>query len=197
MISHTLFRVAQRKFYALFQAKTLIRFFWISRRRLWSVHFTVQQNASNTSLLMEFRKKKKTKIFLFLFYFIYLYFYIFINDRHCVHFAAAGGNLEIFNSFNYGDQICDFIDRDGNTPLHYAAKFGRVAIVKAICVTGCTVTQHNRSGWTAGHYAASIGNVPILAALHENGDELNTRNPSAVPFLIYFLIFIGLRLIMR
>ena len=120
------------------------------------------------------------------FHFIHFSFsYFFSNHRHVLHFAAAGGNLSIFQSLSQGVHTVKYLDKEQNTPLHYAAKYGRVAIVKYICALGCTITHYNYYGWTAGHYAASIGNVPILTVLHENGDELNMRNSSAVPFLFF------------
>jgi len=102
--------------------------------------------------------------------------------RHCIHYAAAGGNLSIFLNFESDSSLNSVYDQNGNTPLHYAAKFGRLSIVQYIFSQGCDIFTRNKDGWTAGHFAAACGSLPILQVLHNAGDKFLLRNCAAVLF---------------
>lgn len=114
------------------------------------------------------------------------------KKRHIIHFVAAGGNLSLFSFCEGGRLTNDVFDVEDNTPLHYAAKFGRVAIVQAICAQGCAVKDPNRYGWTAGHFAAANGNHLILQELFDMGDGLVAKNAIICYFYKVGLLFITL-----
>ena len=114
------------------------------------------------------------------------------KKRHTIHFVAAGGNLSLFSFCEGGSSTNDVYDSEDNTPLHYASKFGRVAIVQAICSQGCTVKEPNKHGWTAGHLAAANGNHLILQALYDQGDSFIERNEVICYFCMVGLPFIML-----
>ena len=105
--------------------------------------------------------------------------------KHCIHFAAAGGNLTIFEYFIKDGLSNDYYDANGNTPLHYAAKFGRETIVLFICNQGIDIKIPNKFGWTAGHFAAAIGSLSIIETLNLYGDTLCNRNSSSV-YIFFF-----------
>lgn len=71
-----------------------------------------------------------------------------------------------------------FSERDGygNTPLHYAAKYGRISIVQFICSLNVNVLIPNASGCLPSHFAAIFGSLPIIQVLHTNGDSMNAIN---------------------
>lgn len=112
---------------------------------------------------------------------VFIYFFIkflFLIYRHVLHFAAAGGNMEIFNKLMIKKmpKINNEIDQYQNTPLHYAAKFGRVSIVRLLCSHGVNVKCRNIDGFLPSHYAAICGSLPILQILQLNGDSLTATN---------------------
>lgn len=73
-------------------------------------------------------------------------------------------------------KINNEIDQFQNTPLHYAAKFGRVSIVRLLCSHGVNVKCRNIDGFLPSHYAAICGSLPILQILQLNGDSLTATN---------------------
>ena len=64
----------------------------------------------------------------------------------------------------------------GNTPLHYAVKYGRVSIVQKICSQASYIAPANDLGMTPSHYAAQSGNLEIIQILHSAGDDLVSQN---------------------
>lgn len=73
-------------------------------------------------------------------------------------------------------KINNEIDQYQNTPLHYAAKYGRVSIVRLLCSHGVNVKCKNIDGFLPSHYAAICGSLPILQILQLNGDSLTAVN---------------------
>ena len=106
-----------------------------------------------------------------IFLFLIKFFFIF-SHRVIFHFAAAGGNMMIFNSLMKFQRINEKYDMYGNTPLHYACKYARVPIVQMICSHSSNVLHSNINGLLASHFAAIAGCVQALQLLHENDDNL-------------------------
>ncbi|OHT09697.1 hypothetical protein TRFO_21320 [Tritrichomonas foetus] len=102
--------------------------------------------------------------------------FYFIIYRHLLHFAAAGGNLLIFNSLLNLPKFNEQVDAYGNTPLHYAAKFGRSAIVQLICDENADIMRKNKNGFLASHFAAMSGSLQSIQALYNRGDPLTKTN---------------------
>lgn len=88
--------------------------------------------------------------------------------------------MEIFNKLMIKKlpHINNEIDIFENTPLHYAAKYGRVSIVRLLCSHGVNVKCRNMDGFLPSHYAAICGSLPILQILQLNGDSLTEINKS-------------------
>lgn len=99
------------------------------------------------------------------------------KNRHTFHFAAAGGNMVIFQFLKAKiDSYYDIFDEFGNTPLHYAAKYARTAIVQIMCLENVPIVVKNVFGWLPSHFAAATGNSRILKMLNEAGDDMTSVN---------------------
>ncbi len=65
----------------------------------------------------------------------------------------------------------------GNTPLHWAAKYGHAAIVEYLVSHGADVNASNRFGYTPLHWAARSGHAAIIDIL-ERADANEPTSPS-------------------
>jgi len=66
-----------------------------------------------------------------------------------------------------GGVACDAVDDHGRTALHYAAGYGEVAAVRALCEAGADVNAADRTGMTPLHWAclkSNVGAVDVLLA---------------------------------
>lgn len=111
--------------------------------------------------------------------FIFNFWCSFYFFRNCIHFAAAGGNTEIMDYFIHkgNKDWLRMVDNIGNTPLHYAAMFNRVAIAEQICgVEKNMIFFENRNGFTPTHFAASSGSIDMIKLFFRLGDDFSEKN---------------------
>ncbi|WP_044742930.1 MULTISPECIES: ankyrin repeat domain-containing protein [unclassified Anoxybacillus] len=64
-------------------------------------------------------------------------------------------------------------DRDGNTPLHYAAGSGELEWVRLLYQQGADVNAANQSGTTPLMVAAQSGQTEIVQFLHKHGADID------------------------
>jgi len=57
------------------------------------------------------------------------------------------------------------VDKDGNSPLHYACKYNRISVAILLARAGADVNAKNNIGWTPLHTAASEGHSKLLQQL--------------------------------
>lgn len=102
------------------------------------------------------------------------------GDLKLLHFASAGGNLEIVRYLLTGiySGAINVTDKYGNTALHYAAKFGRVEIFKFLVMNGSDLLIKNVQGFCPGHFAACNGCVEIIEILVKEEGTSHSRNSS-------------------
>ena len=62
-------------------------------------------------------------------------------------------------------------NEEGMTPLHYAAKYSSVNIVKMLIDGGADVRITDKQGRTPLHYAAEVGNLDMVQYLIEHGPK--------------------------
>ena len=109
------------------------------------------------------------------------------NDERqtsAIFFAAAGGNLTIFK------KLCD-IDKsvsneEGVTPCMFAAKMGKIDIIKYIWSRNKSeITMEDASGMQAVHYAAKYGHVGVVDFLLSQGVKVDEKDSCNFTPLIY------------
>jgi ankyrin repeat protein len=65
---------------------------------------------------------------------------------------------------------------NGSTPLHYAARYGRVEIVRLLCNRGADADARNYAGLRPLHTSAFFGQISIVKELiEERNAEINAR----------------------
>ena len=109
-------------------------------------------------------------------------------------FAACYGQVdEVRRLLDLG---ADVNERDWlyQTPLHLAAKFNRMEVVRLLVGRGANVTARNRDyEESALHLAAKSGNLEMMDYLIDNGAEVNAEvsrhiAPGGTPLVPYFVI---------
>ena len=60
---------------------------------------------------------------------------------------------------------CDSVDDLGRTALHYAAGYGELAVVRALCKAGADANAGDRTGMTPLHWACLKAQAPVVEAL--------------------------------
>lgn len=66
-------------------------------------------------------------------------------------------------------------NRDGETPLHWAALSGHANIVDILVKNGANVNAQTRDKWTPLHWAALKGHIRIAEILLDNGADINAK----------------------
>ena len=68
------------------------------------------------------------------------------------------------------------IDKNGYTPLHWAAEKGDPYIITALLASGANVNAKNNTGNTPLHVAALSGKTANVETLINAGSDINTKN---------------------
>jgi ankyrin repeat protein len=66
------------------------------------------------------------------------------------------------------ERTCVFPIKSGYTPLHIAAHFGHVAIIRFLLSSGASVDSRTNVGYTPLHQAAQQGHTQVINLLLEN-----------------------------
>lgn len=113
------------------------------------------------------------------------------NDAgfHPLHSAAALGLLERFGpNCKEALEICQLLigngadvmcrDKDGNTPVHWAARAGHSEVLGLLLLKSCPLDAQNGAGETALHWAMRAGDrgASAVKVLVENGARVNVFN---------------------
>lgn len=98
------------------------------------------------------------------------------NRGSILHAACAGGKESIVrNLLNNGSRV-DSLDREGNTPLFYAAIEGKPAIVKLLIDYKANINARNEDKDTALHFAVIGNDAETVNILIEKGANIEARN---------------------
>lgn len=102
-----------------------------------------------------------------------------------LHLAASEGRtLSVTELIN--NKICDKEekDSDGMTPLHHAAKEGRVDTIQALCGLGCNVQATDKGGLIPLHWAAMNGHFEAVKCLvgYDSSTVMTKNNDGVTPY---------------
>ena len=92
------------------------------------------------------------------------------------HYAAGAGNVtELQQLIQTQPQNINQTDKDGFTPLHYAAYEGREAAIEILLDNGANtvINQADNDGGTPFYWAAFSGSVAAMAILLDRGATIN------------------------
>ena len=112
-------------------------------------------------------------------------------ETYPLHKAAEVGDLDSVNHFLTDHTVAVDMKTadDDETALHFAAFYGRAAVVSALIAAEANVTVRDRHGETPLHYAADRGHAAAVSALIPTliaaGADLNVKNyENAAPLLL-------------
>jgi ankyrin repeat protein len=93
-----------------------------------------------------------------------------------VFHAIQEGNSQKLDSLLAEDRtIVDLADNDKDTPLHYAAYFGRGQIAEILISAGAKLNAQNYLGFTPLHYATNKGHTEVVKILITSGAEIDIK----------------------
>ncbi|KAI3926256.1 hypothetical protein MKW98_028392 [Papaver atlanticum] len=107
------------------------------------------------------------------------------DGRGCLHFAAAGGSLEVCKYLLEKLKLdVDSKDGKGITPLYHATIKGHLDTVTYLLEKGAKPDASNDAFVTPLHYAAKSGNTKIITLLLSRGVRVDasTRSGTALHF---------------
>ncbi|KAI3885697.1 hypothetical protein MKX03_027887 [Papaver bracteatum] len=96
------------------------------------------------------------------------------DERGCLHFAAAGGSLEVCKYLIETLKLdVDPKDEHGHTPLYHASIKGRLKTVRYLLEKGANADAATDTNYTPLHCAAKIGNTKIMTLLLSRGARVD------------------------
>ena len=65
-------------------------------------------------------------------------------------------------------------DKDNSTPLHWAARYGRLQCCKSLLTGGASPNAENKEGYNPLHFAAGNGHSDVVLVLVNSGTSVNS-----------------------
>lgn len=109
------------------------------------------------------------------------------NGQNVLHVSVKEGLLNAVMALIARDPtLATVADKQGKTPLMYAAEGGYINIVKALLSDTTLVNTNSHDGWTALMYATQKGALEIISLLLAHGAELESidNDFKQTPYLI-------------
>jgi ankyrin repeat protein len=102
------------------------------------------------------------------------------QGMHVIHYAAAHNSVQCLGYFiNSGIEISLPHSTTNSAPLHFAAEYGHVEVVKILLEKGANIGAQNQNGYTPLHFAAEYGHVEVVKILLEKGANIEAQNQNA------------------
>ena len=93
--------------------------------------------------------------------------------KESIHAAARYGNIEAVKQHLAAGTDVSFRNKNGDTPLNYAAFLGHMEIVELLVENGADVNAKGLADWTPLHLAPHNNNEQIVQLLIATGAEMN------------------------
>mmetsp|Transcript_22387 Transcript_22387/g.53644 ORF Transcript_22387/g.53644 Transcript_22387/m.53644 type:complete len:205 (+) Transcript_22387:189-803(+) len=94
-----------------------------------------------------------------------------------MHFAVRQGNVTVVKELvRLGARVHKMTKSYGNTPLHWAAAFGKIDMIAQLLDAGADANALSNKGETPAHSAAGAGQGEALAALIQAGADVNMKS---------------------
>ena len=94
---------------------------------------------------------------------------------NALHIASQYGSVAAIEMLLSYDLRPDSRDREGNTPLVYAAGCGQIEAVNCLLKHGADPFLRGEHGWSLLHFAAQSGNVIIIETMLSKGLDVDSR----------------------
>ena len=101
-----------------------------------------------------------------------------IKQREELSVAINSNNIDLLHSVinrsnkdGPASMNLNYLDKDGQTPLHLACIKGNVYICKALMEAGASQSIKNRDGWFPIHLASYLGHLDIVFYLLDDGKK--------------------------
>ncbi|KAK3900984.1 ankyrin repeat-containing domain protein [Staphylotrichum tortipilum] len=107
------------------------------------------------------------------------------TGRTALSVACARGHLETVQALLTAKNalITNLADRDGKTPLCWAAQRGHAAVVDHLLNIKANVNAKTQSGWTPLHFAAQAGSTSVIRILLPHADPNAVADDCTTPLV--------------
>ena len=98
--------------------------------------------------------------------------------RQQLHDAITSKNIQILKRLldNVNFINLNYVDKEGQTPLHRSCRLGNLKIVELLCEHGASQMIINRDGWFPIHLAAYYGHIHIVSYLLKQQQTKQNEN---------------------
>ncbi|OHT15489.1 hypothetical protein TRFO_02795 [Tritrichomonas foetus] len=93
------------------------------------------------------------------------------DERGAMHFACAGGHLNMIRILEQNGFSFDTQDGEGCIPSHFAAMSGNSEVIKYLWSKGYNITKKNNENYTPFHVACMFGNLEVIKFLCDTIEE--------------------------
>ena len=93
-----------------------------------------------------------------------------------IHDAVEKGNVEAIKQHLAAGTDVNVRDSIGETPLHYAARWGHKGIAELLIANGADVNAKHDYGYTPLHWTANNGHKEVVELLIAKGADVNAKD---------------------